>query len=262
VRPVVISGAASGMGAALYRRLRNARRATLGIDRHRSDVTVDLAEPAGRRQAAAEIAARAPEGIAGLATFAGVSGHSGVPGSTVVSVDYFGTVDLITACRPLLSRGGGAGAIAISSIGAVVHPDVPHDLVRACLDNDEQRARALADETDPSTAYVAAKLAVGRWVRRNAPKEAWVGAGIRLNVIMPGLVLTPLVTEAERSRSGRAQLERFKVPAGRAGTADEVASLAQFMLGSQGRYLIGSVVTIDGGSEAAAVPDAWPAPRS
>ncbi|GAA1940503.1 SDR family oxidoreductase [Kitasatospora viridis] len=252
---VVITGAASGMGAALAERLRSRGTPVLGVDRESADIDADLGSRAGRRRCVERVRDLAGASLGGLVTCAGVSGHAGLPGSEVVSVNYFGTVDVMSGLRPLLAAGPSAAAVAISSIGAAVHPDLDLALVDACLAGDEEKARALADAAGPPNAYVAAKLALIRWARLNATTAEWIGAGVTLNTIAPGLVDTPMVANARRSADGRAVVDGFGVPAGRAGRPQEVAALAEFLLGGEARYLVGAVLVIDGGTEAASRPD-------
>lgn len=257
-RTFVVTGSASGMGAALVSRLEAEGARVIGIDRHDADICANLGLPEGRRAATAQIAELAPDGIDAAATFAGLSGHAGVPGSAVVSVDYFGTVDLLNSLRPLLSTGGGGAAVVIGSIGATIHPGVSSTLVDACLHGEEATAADLADALGPPDAYVAAKLAVARWARRSATQPEWIGAGIRLNAIAPGMVETPMVDQARAEANGRAVVAEFPLPIGRAGLPEEIAAVAAFLLGPETRFLVGSVITVDGGTEAALVPDSWP----
>jgi NAD(P)-dependent dehydrogenase (short-subunit alcohol dehydrogenase family) len=256
---VVITGAASGMGAALAERLRSQGTQVLGVDREAADVRADLGSRTGRLRCVEQLHDLAGGPLDGLVTCAGVSGHAGLPGSAVVSVNYFGTVEVMSGLRPLLAAGSPAAAVAVSSIGAAVHPELDLALVDACLAGDEEKARVLADAAGPPNAYVAAKLALIRWARLNAPSPGWIGSGVTLNTVAPGLVDTPMVANARRSADGRAVVDAFGVPAGRAGRPTEVAALVDFLLGDEARYLVGAVLVIDGGTEAASRPDWRPA---
>lgn len=252
-RTVAITGAASGMGASLVARLRARSTRVIGIDLAATDVVTDLATAKGRQRCVDGVAEQSGGRLDGLVTCAGLSGHCGRPGSDVVSVDYFGSVEVLSGLRPLLAQGRSA-AVAISSIGAAVHPQLELDLVAACLDGDEEKARALADVAGPPLSYVAAKLALIRWIRLNATTREWIGSGVTLNTVAPGLVDTPMVTEALRTADGRNVVDNFGVPAGRAGAPGEVAALVDFLLGAEARYIVGAVMIIDGGKEAAARP--------
>ena len=254
---VVISGAASGMGAATAARLAATGRVVIGVDRAGSDVDADLGTAAGRRRVIEEVAGRE---IDGVATFAGVSGFGGRQGSTVVSIDYFGSIEILVGLRPALARTAGA-AVAISSNAATTAPNVDDDLVDACLEGDEERARALADAAGGPAAYSSAKLAVARWVRRQAPGQPWAGRGVRLNAVAPGHIETALTAEMRQEPESARVIERTPLPIGRPGGPDDIAALVSLLLGDEGRFFVGSVVYLDGGTDALLRPDDWPAPR-
>ena len=68
--------------------------------------------------------------------------------------------------------------------------------VRALLAGDAQKALQtyrFLGPAGPPMAYAASKIAVSRWVRRNATTQGWAGAGIRLNALAPGAIMTPLL---------------------------------------------------------------------
>ena len=74
------------------------------------------------------------------------------------------------------------------------------------------------------------------------------------------MISTPLTAEAEASIL--AVGDRFPVPMARAGTADEVAGLLAYLLSPEASFFCGSVVFMDGGTEAALRGEDWPAPLS
>jgi NAD(P)-dependent dehydrogenase (short-subunit alcohol dehydrogenase family) len=254
---IVVTGAASGMGAATAARLRRQGDAVLGVDLASADVNADLGTPVGRNVVIAAVADRE---VSGVVTFAGVSGFADRPGSLVVSVNYFGTVVLLEALLPALARTAGA-AVAISSNTATTAPNVDDQLVEALLHGDEEFARRLADELGGPCAYSSSKLAVARWVRRVAPSADWAGAGVRLNAIAPGYVETALTHEMLEDPATRRIIERMPLPIGRPGTPDDIAALAALLLGSGGSFFVGSVLFVDGGTDALIRGDDWPTSR-
>jgi NAD(P)-dependent dehydrogenase (short-subunit alcohol dehydrogenase family) len=259
-RRVAVTGSASGIGAACTERLAAGGTGVIGVDLHDADVVADLGTPDGRRAAVEGVAALAGDGLDVLVTCAGLAGAPSRPGSLVASVNYFGTVQILDGLRPLLGRGTTPAAVAISSNSTTIQPGVPMDLVEACLDGDEDRARRLADEAGSMAAYPATKLAVARWVRREAVSPAWTGAGIRLNAVAPGMVDTPLVAEGRVDPVVGPLLELFPIPAGRPGRPEEVAALVALLTGPEGGFFCGSVVFMDGGSDALLRGPDWPAP--
>jgi NAD(P)-dependent dehydrogenase (short-subunit alcohol dehydrogenase family) len=221
-------------------------------------VVADLGTAEGRRHAIDAIAGISGGSLEGLVTCAGLAGAPWRPGSLLASVNYFGTIELLSGLRPLLRSGG--SAVAISSNSTTVQPDIPADVVQACLDHDEGRARTLADEAGSLRTYPASKLAVARWVRRQATGPDWAGSGLRLNAIAPGMIETPMVTDMRTDPDVGPLLDMLPIPVGRTGRPEEIAALVAFLLGPEGGYFCGSILFCDGGSDALLRPADWPAP--
>ncbi|MEO6627735.1 MAG: SDR family oxidoreductase, partial [Aquihabitans sp.] len=132
----------------------------------------------------------------------------------------------------------------------------PIEVAEWCLAGDEQRARQVA--TDGEGAYAASSLALTLWARRQATASRWMGSGIRLNVIAPGFIDTPMTAgtwDVVRSLGAT-----YPLPQGRAGRVEEVAGLIRYLISTEAAYFCGSVIVMDGGTEAALRPDAWPRP--
>ncbi len=252
-----ISGAASGIGAATTALLRAEGHDVLGIDLRDAEVVADLATVEGRAHAVTAIGEASGGRLDGLALFAGVGGATGRPASLLVSLNYFGSVRLLEGLRPLLSEGG--SAVAVSSVATTIQPGWSQDLADACLSDDEAKACDVALLADSQTAYPATKVALARWVRRQAPSAAWAGAGVRLNAVAPGLVETPFVEETRQDPVLGSQIGAFPLPLGRGGRAEEVAEVVAFLLSPRSSLLVGTFLLCDGGSEALLRPDAWPA---
>jgi NAD(P)-dependent dehydrogenase (short-subunit alcohol dehydrogenase family) len=251
-----VTGAASGIGAAVSVMLRDAGHEVIGVDLRGSDVDADLGTSDGRAAATAAIKARSGGRLKGLIPCAGMAGLPGRPASLLISVNYFGVVELIAGLRDELAAGGGA-VVAISSNSTTIQPGYSMDLVEACLSGDEATARELADQGDSLSAYPVTKTAIARWIRRHAPKPEWAGAGVRLNAVAPGMVETPLIDEGRADEKVGPLLAMYPMPIGRAGAAPEIADAIGFLLGNE--YCVGTVMLIDGGTEALLRPDDWPA---
>lgn len=255
----MVTGAASGIGAACARRLAGRGARVVGVDRHDADVVADLGTAGGRADAVGRVAELAGGSLDGLVTCAGLAGGSDRPGSAVASVNYFGTVALMDGLRPLLARGTAPAAVAISSNSTTIQPAVPDDVVAACLAGDEAAARDLADRAGSMATYPATKIAVARWVRRQATGPAWAGAGIRLNAVAPGMVETPLVDAGRADPEMGPLLGMLPIPVGRAGRPEEIAAVVDLLLGPDGGFFCGSVLFVDGGTDALLRTDDWPA---
>ena len=79
----------------------------------------------------------------------------------------------------------------------------------------------------------------------------WGERKARINSISPGIIVTPLAIYEFNGPRGDFYKNMFaKCPAGRPGTADEVANLAELMLDSRGAFITGSDFLIDGGATA------------
>ncbi len=259
-RTVVVTGAASGMGAATRGRLEAAGERVIGIDLRDADIIADLATPEGRRAAVEAVTESTGGVLDGLVTWAGVTGLSDIAGSALVSVNYFGTVALLEGLRPLLARGDRPAAVAISSNSTTCMPAVPMDVTERCLAGDERGAREAADAAGGIRSYPASKIAVARWVRRNAPTADWAGAGITLNAIAPGAVETPMLQATRADTVLGPFVDVFPSPVGRAGQPDELAAFVAFLLGPDARYCCGSVFFVDGGTDALLRTDDFPLP--
>ncbi|HJR19298.1 MAG TPA: SDR family oxidoreductase [Actinomycetota bacterium] len=259
--PIVITGSASGIGAATAARLRSEGHEIIGVDLRDAEVIADLATPDGRRSAIESVLSQTGESIAGLVTCAGIAGKPDRPGSLVAQVNYFGTVELLAGLREALAAGGGA-AVAISSNSATVQPGVPMDVVEVLLSGDLDAASAAADATPGGSiaVYPASKIAVAWWVRRNAPKKAWIGSGVRLNAIAPGIIDTAFTQELRADPLIGPAIELFPVPMGRSGRPEEIAAVVAFLLGPDASLFSGSVLFADGGTDAKIRADDWPAP--
>ncbi|MGH9050367.1 MAG: SDR family oxidoreductase [Acidimicrobiia bacterium] len=262
MRTVVVTGSASGMGAATKDRLEAGGQRVIGVDLRNADVVADLGTVEGRQATIASVEEIADGTIDGLVTWAGLPGLTGRPGSLVVSVNYFGTIALIEGLRPLLASGERPAAVAISSNSTTCQPGVPMDVVTRCLAGDERAARDAADAAGSLATYPATKTAIAWWVRRHAPTAEWAGAGITLNAVAPGAVETPLLQASRDDPAIGEMIDAFPVPVGRKGTADELAAVVAFLLGPDARFFCGSVVFVDGGTDAHLRADDFPMPMS
>lgn len=245
-RTIVVTGAASGIGAATVTRLNAAGHRVIGVDLKDADITVDIGTAEGRAAMAEAVAKMSPDGIDGVLAGAGIS-NAEKPRETI-AINYFGAVATLENLRPLLAKSSRARAVAICSTAAILPGE--DTVVERCLAGDEPGALA-AMESAPTTSYMTSKQALARWVRRTAIAPEWAGTGILLNGIGPGVVETPMTTPLLQQpemvklihQSNPIAVPGYAKPA-------EIAELIDFLLGMENHYLCGQIIYIDGGTDA------------
>ena len=254
-RRFAVTGSASGIGAAVRTRLEAAGHDVFGVDVRDADVDADLSTPDGREAAVAAVESWCGGRLDGLVPSAGLGPQ--VPGDGVVRVNYFGAVSIVNGLRPALSHGTDPSVVVIASNGATTTPGINPALVEACLAGDEEAACGAL--THPAIDYGGAKLALSRWVRRQAPGPAWAGMGIRLNAVAPGATQTPLLQGGLDDPQLGAAIRGFPVPTGGFAEPDDIAVVVELLLSPAARFVCGSVWYVDGGTDALLRGDAWPA---
>ncbi|NUT14664.1 MAG: SDR family oxidoreductase [Cupriavidus sp.] len=260
MRTVVITGAASGMGAAVRRRMLADGCRVIGVDLRDADILADLSTEAGRAAAIDAVLSQSGGRIDQLVCCAGLGPHVD-PATLVASVNYFGVVALLDGLFDALREGTQPCAVVVSSNSATLQSWDGSPLRDAYLANDEAGVLAMlaaAAQTEATRdqagyiAYASSKHAVTAAARQRA--VAWGRAGVRLNVEAPGAVETPLLQAGlEDPRYGDA-IRDFLPPLGRRAQPEEVAALIAFLCGPQAAYMHGNVVFIDGGLDAVQRP--------
>ena len=102
---------------------------------------------------------------------------------------------------------------------------------------------------DTLHAYQMAKRCNVKRVMAEAVK--WGARGARVNSISPGIIVTPLAIDEFNGPRGDFYRNMFaKCPARRPGTADEIAHVAELLMGGKGAFITGADFLIDGGATA------------
>lgn len=257
VRTSVVTGAASGIGAATAALLADRGHRVIGVDLQGTDVTADLGTAEGRARMVAEVAARSGDRIDAIIANAGIA----APIAKTVSVNYFGAVATLTGLRPLLAGSPAPRAVATASMASLFPPD--DALLAACAAEDEAAAVARGAELEAaggdsaSMIYGTTKRALCRWIRRAAPTPEWAAAGIPLNAIAPGVVTTPMTADLTSTAEAREALSAMvPMPLNGYLTPADVAYLLMWLTSEENGHLCGQVVFIDGGSDAVIRGDA------
>lgn len=189
--------------------------------------------------------------IAHLINAAGVS-PSQAPIETILKVDLYGTAVLLEEVGKVIKAGG---------TGVTISSQSGHRMPALGAEIDEQFATTPTEELltlevlqpdnirDTLHAYQLAKRCNVKRVMYEAVR--WGERGARVNSISPGIIVTPLAIDEFNGIRGDFYKNMFaKCPAGRPGTADEVASLAELVMDSRGAFITGSDFLIDGGATA------------
>ncbi|MGW0994380.1 SDR family oxidoreductase [Streptomyces sp. NPDC002520] len=248
-RTYLITGAASGIGKATADFLRAQGHIVIGADLKDSDICADLATAEGR----AELVTRAREVSGGRLDAVVACAGIALPDPLTVRVNYFGAVATLEGLRPLLAAGTDPRALVIGSIDAV-HPTDPA-IVDAALAGDEEAAvaasRLVVERGEGHLVYSSSKAAVSRWIRRAAITDAWAGAGIPLNAVGPGVILTPMTLPLLDDPEMRGLVEQA-VPMPLHGHArpEQLAPLVAWLTSAENTHVTGQVVFADGGADA------------
>lgn len=225
----------------------------ISCDRNGAEVSADLAAAAGRLEFATGVERVSGGGIDAVIACAGV----GVPGPLSIAVNYFGMVASLELLRPLMTRSAAPRAVGIASMAAIHPVDAP--LLELMLAGDEasalDRAALLAsDDASAGVIYGTSKRAFAAWVRAKAPTDAWAGAGIPLNCIAPGIVLTPMTAPLMKTTWADDVKTGAPAPLNGMMTPDVPARLLMYLASEGNSHVCGQMVFIDSGAEAVLRP--------
>ena len=180
---------------------------------------------------------------------AGVS-PSQAPVKAILKVDLYGTAVLLEEVGTVIAEGGVGVTISSQSGWRMPQLSAEEDAALATTPTEELlNLEILQPENIKDTlhAYQLAKRCNEKRVM--AQSVPWGRRGARLNAIAPGIIVTPLVIDEFHGPRGDFYKNMFaKCPAGRPGTADEVANVAEPLMSEKGAFITGSTFLIDGGA--------------
>ncbi len=234
------------------KKLENARAIAEIMNNAGFDVVPMEADLSDRASIQAMIAAAQQYGeIKMLVNAAGVS-PSQAPIPAILKVDLYGTAMLLEEVGKVIAPGGVGVTISSQSGWRMPALTAQQDLAlattptEALLSLDFLQPEAI---TDTLHAYQLAKRCNEKRVMAQAVE--WGKRGARLNAIAPGIIVTPLAIDEFNGPRGDFYKNMFaKCPAGRPGTADEVANVAELLMSDKGAFISGSTFLVDGGATA------------
>ena len=187
--------------------------------------------------------------ISMLVNAAGVS-PSQASIETILKVDLYGTAVLLEEVGKVIRKGG---------VGVTISSQSGWRMSALTLEEDELLATTPAEVLlalpmlqvgqikDTLHAYQLAKRCNEK--RSMAESVKWGERGARINAIAPGIIVTPLAIGEFNGPRGDFYKNTFaKCPAGRPGTADEVANVVELLMSEKGAFITGSTFLIDGGA--------------
>lgn len=186
-----------------------------------------------------------------LVNGAGVS-PSQAPIEAILKVDLYGTAVLLEEVGKVIAEGG--AGVVISSQSGWRMPQLTPEQDRALAMTSTEELLSL-DFLQPDRientlkAYQLAKRCNEKRTMYEAVR--WGERGARLNDIAPGIIVTPLAIDEFNGIRGDFYKNMFaKCPAGRPGTADEVADVAELLMSERAQFITGSTFLVDGGATA------------
>ena len=186
-----------------------------------------------------------------LVNGAGVS-PSQAPSEAILRVDLYGTAVLLEEVGRVIAKGGAGVTISSQSGWRMPQLSPEEDRLLATTPPEELLSlEILRPENirDTLHAYQLAKRCNEKRVMYECIR--WGERGARLNAIAPGIIVTPLALDEFRGPRGDFYKNMFaRCPAGRPGTADEMANIAELLLSDAGAFITGSTFLADGGATA------------
>lgn len=265
MKDVMILTGAGQIGMAIARRMGSGKKIVIGDKNPQNAQTIaKIMTDAGFDAVAMEMDLSSRESVKALiaeaqkygnitmlVNAAGVS-PSQAPVEAILKVDLYGTAVLLEEVGKVIKEGG---------VGVTISSQSSHRMPALTLESDEQLATTPTEELlslsilqpenirDTLHAYQMAKRCNEKRVMAESVK--WGARGARINSISPGIVVTPLAIDEFNGPRGDFYKNMFaKCPAGRPGTVDEIANVAELLMSDKSAFVTGADFLIDGGATA------------
>ncbi|GAA1872082.1 coniferyl-alcohol dehydrogenase [Pseudonocardia ailaonensis] len=241
-KTIVVTGCSSGIGLETARELTRRGATVIGVDRNPNDeldrfIETDLTDPA----AIDELVGRLPDSLDGLCNIAGLPPTA--PPELVLKVNALAPQRLTRRLVPKLA--GGASITNLGSLAGIGWADAVDqikDFDKTDFDDVERFCRQY-DMSDGGRSYFFSKEVLLTWTMRN--RWTWRDRGIRMNVVSPGPVDTPILPDFAATLGARAE-EDMRVM-DRLGTPQDIAPVIAFLQSDASVWLRGANLTVDGG---------------
>jgi NAD(P)-dependent dehydrogenase (short-subunit alcohol dehydrogenase family) len=234
-RRALVTGGTKGIGAAIAQRLLDAGATVVVAARSRSDETpAEATFVSGDVTTSDGVDAIAKQALAAVGRLDILVNNAGGGGAFLggswtipdtawnesFALNFFAAIRLMNALLPALRASKAAAVVNISSAAATI-------------------------PFAPSAHYGAAKAALEYYSRTLAAELA---PGIRVNVVSPGVIVTPGSAEFAKTTPGMSS-EDFarQIPLGRLGGAEDIAEVVALLASDRGKYITGANYRVDGG---------------
>jgi len=244
-KTVIVTGAASGIGAATAELLASQGAKVISVDIHRPAnivgdfIQADLADKASIDRLVAAL----PEGAHGLANIAGLPPTR--PPEDVLAVNLVGLKYLTTRLIPKMATG--ASIVNLASLAGLGWADAKEAIEASnALDFGDLRAFCKAYDIVGARSYFFSKEALIVWTMQN--RWTWRERGIRMNAVSPGPVETPILKDFLETLGARAEEDMRTMD--RAGRPADIAPVVAFLLSDGSAWIRGTNIPADGGMHA------------
>ncbi len=244
-KTIIVTGAASGIGAETAKTLKAQGATVIGVDLNQPDTPVDqfvkanLSDPASIDQAVAEL----PKGIDAICNIAGLPPTK--DRAAVLKVNFLGLRDFTEKMIDKLNDN--ASIVNVASLAGLGWPEAGDQIKALIALRDFNAAEKLCEEQgvgqSDGRSYFLTKETLIVWTMMN--RWTWRDRGIRMNCVSPGPVETPILPDFLETLGERAE-EDAKVM-DRPGKPTDIAPVIAFMCSDGSDWIRGANIPVDGG---------------